>query len=323
MTLAGGDHNPLSRRPASRALRLSAHPPPAARVVRAPRLPRRRLDRREPCRLAVPGPEAGDGGDGRAVVAVQRGAHGAGGVAVAVLWRRRFAQPGGFIVFCRRPANCASSPLRCSTRVSGCIRKCWRSLWRGTFRGARGGAGRGWCADQEMLGCPACQRLAVACTCGARRDLLRVRVRSVCCGPLYPQEPVKNGLAYGAESTQGLFYYYFVQRPRAVRAPPALPRLSHPSAAVALPSLRVVTSPSPSRLLTQEGKPQALLLPRDVWNLQDTERIDRLDMAERKRRRQRVRLVHFTCAQHTMCKRAFARSPTKRHLCTLCVMRCV
>lgn len=38
-----------------------------------------------------------------------------------------------------------------------------------------------------------------------------------------PQEPVENGLSYGAESTQGLFYYYFVQKPRSVRTGGAAP----------------------------------------------------------------------------------------------------
>lgn len=35
---------------------------------------------------------------------------------------------------------------------------------------------------------------------------------------------MQGGLAYGAESTQGLFYHYFVQVPRAVRLVPAVRR---------------------------------------------------------------------------------------------------
>lgn len=32
------------------------------------------------------------------------------------------------------------------------------------------------------------------------------------------QDPVENGMSYGAESTQGLFHHYFSQVPMAVRA---------------------------------------------------------------------------------------------------------
>lgn len=61
------------------------------------------------------------------------------------------------------------------------------------------------------------------------------------------------------------------------------------------------------------------MLPRDVWNVQDTKRIDGSDPDVRRKKLRRVRLVHFTCAPPVRPPKphaAFSPSPYRVLHCT-------